>query len=437
MSKRFFSDMEALSREEINALQIDRLKKQVEYLSHQSPYYKAVFEAKRIQPADFKHIDDLKRIPFIDKFMVGESQERQPPFGEFVCVPEKDIVKYFRTSGTTFNPRNFSYTFRDWWDIAVEVMARLKYAAGVRPEDRVFIAFPYSTFIALWNAHYACEKIGCMVIPGGGTSTIERLHLMKNLKVTVLCATPTYAYHLANVARDEGIDLNEIPLKLLHTGGEPLAAVPGSRIRLEEIWQAKAYDEFGSSECFVPAGGECECQNGLHFTEDVLIPEILDKNDEQVLPGEKGELVVSNIASQTMPLLRFRTGDIVTYDDEPCPCGRKSIRIKVLGRTDDMIVIKGTNIFPAMVEEVVKRCPELSSEFMILLDEINGSYELILQVEPAGKNDFSCREEETVKQKLTGMVRENLRLRPVVQVMAPGSLPRFEVKAKRVIDKRK
>jgi phenylacetate-CoA ligase len=256
------------------------------------------------------------------------------------------------------------------------------------------------------------------------------------MKVTVLCATPTYAYHLANVARDEGMDLRDIPLKLLHTGGEPLASVPGSRSRLEEIWHAKAFDQYGASEGYAPAGGECKEQNGLHFTEDVLIPEILNENGEEVAPGERGELVISNIISKAMPLLRFKTGDMVMYDDGPCACGRKSKRIRVIGRTDDMIVIKGTNVFPAMLEEMVKRCPELSSEFMILLDEIRGVYELILQVEPNRSEKFNADEEEAVKKKLIEMVRENLRIRPVVQVMEPGSLPRFEVKSKRVIDKR-
>jgi phenylacetate-CoA ligase len=437
MEKRFFSEFEAFSREEIEALQLERLEKQVAYLDQNSSYYQGIFRKEKIKSEDFKSLDDLKRIPFIDKYMVGESQERHPPFGEFLSVQEREIVKYFRTSGTTFHPRNFGYTFSDWWDITVEVMARMKYSTGVRPEDRVFIAFPYSTFISLWTSHYACEKIGCMVIPGGGTSTKERLNLMKSMKVTVLCATPTYAYHLANVARDEGLDLRDIPLKLLHTGGEPLASVPGSRSRLEEIWHAKAFDQYGASEGYAPAGGECSEQNGLHFTEDVLIPEILNENGEQVAPGERGELVFTNIISKAMPLLRFKTGDMVIYDDEPCACGRKSIRITVIGRTDDMIVIKGTNVFPAMLEEMVKRCPELSSEFMILLDEIEGVYELILQVEPNGPVKFSPAEEEAAKEKLVGMVRENLRIRPIVQVMEPESLPRFEVKSKRVIDKRK
>lgn len=437
MEKRFFSEFEALSRNEIEALQLERLKEQVAYLNDQSPYYQRIFRQEKISPKDFKSLDDVKRVPFIDKYMVGDNQDHHPPFGEFLCVQERDIVKYFRTSGTTFNPRNFAYTFSDWWDVTSGVMARLKYSTGVRAEDRVMIAFPYSTFVSLWTSHYACEKIGCMVIPGGGASTKERLNLMRAMKVTVLCATPTYAYHLAHVAREEGIDLREIPLKLIHTGGEPLASVPGSRSRLEEIWHAKVFDQYGASEGNAPAGGECSEQNGLHFTEDVLIPEILNEKGEQVAPGERGELVISNILSKAMPLLRFKTGDVVTYDEEPCPCGRRSIRITVIGRTDDMIIIKGTNIFPAMLEEMVKRCPELGNEFMILLDEINGVYELILQVEPNGPTTFSPEAEEGVKNKLVEMVRDNLRIRPVVQVMAPGSLPRFEAKSKRVVDKRK
>jgi phenylacetate-CoA ligase len=257
------------------------------------------------------------------------------------------------------------------------------------------------------------------------------------MEVTVLCATTTYDYDLANMAEEESIDLSEIPLKLLHTGGEPLASVPGSRSRLEDIWHAKVFDQYGTSEGSSPAGGECSEQNGLHFTEDVLIPEFLNERGEEVGPGERGELIITNIASKTMPLLRFKTGDVVTYDEAPCACGRESLRIEVIGRTDDMIVIKGTNVFPAMLEEMVKRCPELSNEFMILIEEINGVYELILQVEPAGREAFLPREEEEVKRKLIDMVRENLRIRPVVEIKEQGSLPRFEVKAKRVIDKRK
>jgi phenylacetate-CoA ligase len=436
MEKQFFSDVEALSRDEIKQLQLKRLKEQIGYVLNNSPFFGRVLKENRLTPEDFRSLDDLKRVPFLDKYMVAESQERHPPFGEFLCVPESSIVKYFRTSGTTLQPRNFGYTADDWNNITVVVMSRMKFSTGVRPEDRVLIAFPYSTFISLWTSHYACEKIGCMVIPGGGASTKERLNLMRSMKVTVLCATPTYAHRMANVAEKEGIDLSEIPLKLLHTGGEPLAAVPGSRSRLEEIWHAKAYDQYGFSEGSAPAAGECSEQNGLHFTEDVILPEILNDQGEQVAPEERGELVITNIASRTMPMLRFKTGDIVTYVDEPCACGRASIRIKVIGRTDDMIVIKGTNLFPSMIEEMVKRCPELSSEFMTVLDEINGSYELIIQVEPKGTRKFSSDEEAAAKKRLVEMVRENLRLRPVVQVMAPGALPRFEVKSKRVVDKR-
>jgi phenylacetate-CoA ligase len=312
----------------------------------------------------------------------------------------------------------------------------MKYAIGVRPEDRAFIAFPYSTFIALWTAHYACEKIGCMVIPGGGISTRERLHLMRDMKVTHLHATPTYAYRLANVAEEEGIDIRSIPLKIIQTGGEPLAAVPGSRKRLEEIWQAKVYDEYGANEALCLVGGECAEQNGIHVCEDFIIAEVLNKDGEQVAPGEAGELVVSNIFTKSMPLLRARIGDVVTYTDEPCSCGRRTMRIKVIGRADDMILIKGTNVFPTTVEEMVKRCTELSSEFMIVIDEIDGVYELIIQVEPGKREGFTPDEEEQVKKKLVEMMRDNLRLRPVVQVMNPGSLPRFEVKSKRVVDKR-
>lgn len=436
MEKKFFSEIEALSRAEIKQLQLKRLREQVEYLGRKSPYYKRVFRENKITPEDFRSLDDLKRLPFIDKYMVGKSQDNYPPFGEFLCVPEGDIVKYFRTSGTTFTPRNFAYTWEDWWDISVEVTARMRYSVGVRKEDRVFIAFPYNTFIALWTMHYACEKIGCMVIPGGGASTKERLNLMKNLKVTVLCGTPTYAYRLANVAEEEDMNIRSIPLRAIITGGEALSAVPGSRKRLEELWKAKAYEEYGASEAFTPLGSECIEQSGLHFTEDIVIPEILNKAGEPVAPGEQGELVVSNIKSKTMPMLRFKTGDVLTYVDEPCACGRESIRVKVIGRTDDMLVIKGTNVFPTMIEEMVKRCPELGNEFMIVIDEINDVYELVIQVEPRGKEKFTIEQEEAAKKKLVEMTRENLRMRPVVQVVEPGSLPRFESKSKRVVDKR-
>lgn len=432
----FFSSIESLSRTELRALQLERLKKQVAYLSRRSPYYQRLFKEVGIGPKDIRSLDDLEKIPFSDKFKIADGQERIPPFGDLLCVSETEIVKYFRTSGTTFRPRNFCYTFKDWMHYTVEAMARMKFAIGIKPDDRALIAFPYSTFISLWTAHYACERIGCMVIPGGGTSSKERLALMKNMKVTVLCATPTYAYHLSNVAKEEGIDLGEIPLKCIHTGGEPLSAVPGSRARLEEIWGTKVYDEYGFSEGGVPVGGECMAQDGIHVNEDMVIAEVLDNEGHEVPPGRQGELVVTNIVSETMPVLRFKTGDIVTYTDEPCICGRNTIRIKVLGRTDDMIVIKGTNLFPATVEEIIRRCPELSGDFLIIIDKVNETYELIIQAEPDSSRPFSDHERAATERKMIEMFRENLRLRPVVEIKEPGTLPRFEVKSKRLIDRR-
>ncbi|MBW1996457.1 MAG: hypothetical protein JRJ29_00690 [Deltaproteobacteria bacterium] len=177
-------------------------------------------------------------------------------------------------------------------------------------------------------------------------------------------------------------------------------------------------------------------QDGIHVNEDMLIAEVLDGKGNQVMPGEQGELVITNIASKTMPVLRFKTGDIVTYVDEPCLCGRNTIRIKVLGRTDDMIVIKGTNLFPAMVEEIVRRCPGLSGDFMIIIDKIRGNYELIIQAERDRGKRFSSREIAAIEKNMIEMFRENLRLTPVIEIKEPGTLPRFEVKSKRVVDRR-
>ena len=226
MERKFFNDAEGWSREEIRQHQLRKLKEQVSYLNGSSPYYKRVFKEHGITGETIKTLDDLKKIPFSDKYIIGESQDKYPPFGEFLCVPEAEIVRFFRTSGTTFEPRNFAYTWNDWWNIATEAMARVKWSIGIRPEDKAFMAFPYSTFVSLWSAHYACEKLGCMVIPGGGISTKERLLLMKNMKATVLCGTPTYVYRLATAAQEDGIDIRDIPMRIINTGGEPLAAVP-------------------------------------------------------------------------------------------------------------------------------------------------------------------------------------------------------------------
>lgn len=436
MSREFWSPFEVFSRDEISHHQLRKLKEQVNYIAENSPFYQGIFRENHISPMDIKSLDDLTKLPFTDKFMVSESQLKKPPFGEMLCVPEKDIVKYFRTSGTTLEPRNFAYTWRDWWDVAVETLTRLFWAVDVRADDKVFIAFPYSTFIALWTSHYAGEKIGCMILPGGGISTVERLHLMKKMKATVLCATPTYSNYLATAAVDEGIDIRDIPMRVIHTGGEPLSAVPGSRKRIQEIWQAKAYDSYGCSEGLTPLGGECKAQDGMHCSEEFVIPEILDENGNPVPPGGQGELVVTNIVSKSMPLIRFKSGDVVTYTNEPCSCGQNSIRFKVVGRTDDMILIKGNNVFPSTVEEMVKQCDELSNDFMIVIDEIDGQYELIVQVEPAHTHQFTRDEAEQARNHLVSIFRENLRMRPVVEFVEKGSLPRFEVKAKRLIDKR-
>lgn len=434
--------MEALScvdtdRKEIKLIQERRFLEQIKFVAEHSPYYKRIFAENNLTMDDFTCLADITRIPFIDKKLMGESQEKHPPYGEFLCQPEENYIRYFMTSGTTATPRSFIYTARDWYDVACGSFARIALSAGVTARDRVFIAFGYGTFTGFWCAHHGFEQVGALVYSGGGFSSVDRLRVMQSVRATVLAATPTYALNLLEVAKAEGINVKEIGLKKIFVAGEPGGSIPETRNKLEEEWGVKVYDTYGNAEVQINTAGECTEQNGLHLPEDWLIAEVIDKDGNVLPPGQKGELVISNIVGKSMTVLRYRTGDLVVLDDTPCACGRHTARIKgVSGRTDDMVLFKGVNILPSGVESVIRKIDEVGSEFQILFEGEIGKDRMIIKVEPHDGDD--CPENvERIKKKVTGEIKYAIEVTPEVQVVPAGSLPRFELKAKRVFDNRK
>jgi len=424
-------------RQKIKLIQERRFLEQVKFVAEHSPYYRRIFEENNLTTDDFRSSADITRIPFVDKKIIGESQDNYPPYGEFLCQPKENCARYFMTSGTTGTPRNFVFTARDWYDFACGCFARYAASAGVTSQDRAFIAFGYGMFTAFWAIHHGLEKIGAMVYPGGGYSSVDRIRLMRNIRPTVLAATPTYALHLLEIAREEGINVKDIGLKKIFVAGEPGGSIPETRGKLEEEWGVKVYDSYGNAEMQLSSAGECIEQNGLHMLEDWLIVEVIDKEGNVLPPGQKGELVLSNIVSKSMPLLRFRTGDLVELDDNPCACGRHTVRLMgIAGRADDMVLFKGVNILPSGVESVIRKIKEVGDEFQIFFEGEVGNDSMIIKVEPRD-NDDRNENVELIKKKVASEIKFAINVTPEVQVVPAGSLPRFEYKAKRFTDNRK
>ncbi|MDQ0190266.1 phenylacetate--CoA ligase family protein [Alicyclobacillus cycloheptanicus] len=349
-----------------------------------------------------------------------------PPYGTNHTYPESSYVRYHQTSGTTGRPLKILDTKQswDWWlDCWMEVLR----SAGVTPRDRVFLAFSFGPFIGFWAAYEAAEKLGALVIAGGGQSSLERLSSIVHNRATVLMCTPSYALHLAEVAQANNVDIRNSHVERLIHAGEPGASIPSVRARIESAWGGKCYDHAGMTEMGAYAYS-CQTQQGLHVNERQFLAEIINPETlEPVADGETGELVLTNFGRHGFPLIRYRTGDLVVNQSTPCSCGN-SFRFLpggVVGRVDDMVVVRGVNIYPQSIESIVREFPEVA-EFRIVYYTEQEMVQVKVQVEAP----------DTVLTPLMTRLRERVGLRIEVEVVEPGSLPRFEMKARRVLDLR-
>ena len=429
---------ETMSRDDLAALQVRKLRNLLEWTTAQVP-----FHAKRLNDAgvtadSITSLDDLRRIPFMTRDEWMQGQLDHPPYGPILAAPEESAIRYHLTSGTTGKtPIRVLDSMKDWEWIA-EMWCYGFWGFGVRPTDRVFFAFSYGTFVGFWGAHYACEKLGCLVLPGGNMTTEARVNQIMDMKATVVCSTPTYALRMAQEARAMGIDLANGPVERLILSGEPAGSIPATKKLIEEQWGAKAGDTAGMTELGTIMMFECDHQpGGAHIIEDHYIEEVIDPDSgEPVGYGEPGERVVTSFGRGFIPVIRYRTRDLVLkVQGSTCSCGRTFDIYDggIRGRVDDMKLVRGTNVYPRAVEAIVREY-EAIDEFQIHLytaDSIRDEIELLVEVPDKSVDaDKLCAD----LGKTLAEAHEGLRFD--VKKVADESLPRFELKAKRVLDER-
>lgn len=423
---------ECISRDELENLQLERLKTLVMRVYHDVLFYRNEFHKIGIIPEDIKSLDDLSKLPFTTKTDLRDNY----PYGLF-AVPMSSIVRVHASSGTTGKPTVVGYTRNDitTWS---EIVARSMVCAGGDNHSVVQISYGYGLFTGGLGIHYGAERLGASVIPISGGNTDKQLLLLRDFQATMLCCTPSYAIYLAEAMEERGIDINSLSLKTGIFGAEPWSE--NMRSTIEKKLNIKAYDIYGLSEIMGPGVAvECECQNGLHIWEDHFIPEIIDPDTLKPLPyGEKGELVITTITKEGIPLLRYRTKDITRLIKEPCKCGRTHVRMeRVSGRTDDMLIIRGVNVFPTQVESVLLEIGELEPHYQLIVTRRGNLDELEILVELSEKL-FSDKmsELESLENKITMRIASVLGISAKVRFVEPKTIPRSEGKAVRVIDKR-
>ncbi|HSC03014.1 MAG TPA: AMP-binding protein [Solirubrobacteraceae bacterium] len=430
---------ETLDRERIEALQLAKLRRHCEWAAARSPWYRRRFASDGFDPGQLSSLADLRRIPLLTRDDWMASQEAKPPYGEIPVIAGEGAIRIHTTSGTTGRgPLRALDSRKDWAWIA-EMWCYAIWGCGIRPADTAYIAFGYGSFIGFWGLHYAMEKIGVLNVPGGAQSTEARVLQIVDFGATVLAATPTYAIRLAQEAERLGIDLGDSSVERLILSGEPAGSIPQTKALIEELWGARAFDTAGMTEIGTIMVFECAQQpGGTHIIEDHVLEEVLDPDTlEPVGYGERGERVVTSFGRGAVPLLRYRTGDLVCrVPADRCSCGRGFDIYEggILGRVDDMKVIRGTNVYPRAIEAIVREFPEVE-EFQTVISHEGIRDEITLRLEM--KPDWSPGAWDALRDSVhrrLGHAHEGLNFR--IERVRAGELPRFELKAKRMIDMR-
>jgi phenylacetate-CoA ligase len=441
--------LDTISRDELRAMQGEKLQSAVRYAYECIPFYRQKFDRLGLTLADIRSLDDLHRIPITQRQEMAEDLEQNPPWGTYTAIDDaawrERGWQIFASSGTTGQPRAFRYTAYDrtvwaWAD------ARAMWAMGFRPgRDVALLAFGYGPHVWLWGVHYALNLMGIPILTAGGLDTSARARFVDRYQPTILACTPSYALRLGSVMQEMGLDPAGSSVRYLFCAGEPGYSVPATRQRLEELWDAELHEFYGCTEA-APAAGAFTChamaarKDGpamTHLLEDVQIWEVVDPVTHEMLPdGERGLSVVTNLCSESSPQLRFLVGDFTTLTHEPCPCGRTHARAVggFLGRADDLLNVRGVTLFPSSVEDAVRRVPGVSDEFAIVLTRDQELDVLAIQVEV--QPDIPMDRYDEISRQVEREVRSRCELRPVVEVLLPGTLPPTEFKAKRVRDLR-
>jgi len=426
-------ERETMSRSELEALQLELLREQVAWAYENVPFYRQAFRARGLVPKDIRSLEDLQKIPFTRKSDFRDNY----PFG-LLAVPRREVIRIHASSGTTGKPTVVAYTREDL-ETWKEVCARNLVAAGITDEDTVQIAMGYGLFTGGLGWHYAAEHIGAAVVPTSSGHTKRQIMLIQDFETTVFCCTPSYAIYLAEQAEEMGVDLRETKLRIGIHGAEPWSE--GMRKEIARRLGVDPIDTYGLSEVMGPGvSGECTYHSGLHINEDHFLVEIIDPQTEEPLPyGERGELVITTLTKKALPLLRYRTGDITRLDPAPCACGRTMMRMeRVSGRTDDMLIVRGVNVFPSQIETVLLQVEGVQPHYVIIVDRERGALddlEIWVEVSEDIFSDDIGRLRDLQRQ-AEFEIREMLGISARVKLVEPHSIERSMGKSKRVIDRR-
>ena len=425
--------IECAGREEMRSLQSKRLKDTVERIYHKVPSYRKKMQEKGLTPHDIQGIDDLRKLPFTTKADLRDNY----PFGLFT-VPMSEIVRLHASSGTTGKPTVVGYTRKDiqMW---AEVVTRSLCMAGVHPNDIVQIAYGYGLFTGGLGLHYGSENLGASVIPISGGNTTKQIQLMEDFGSSVLCCTPSYALNIAEVMKEQGVNPSKLKLRVGIFGAEPWTEA--MRKDIEAKLGIKAFDIYGLSEIVGP-GVSCECEHqcGMHIHEDHFLPEIIDPETlEAVAPGEMGELVFTTITKEGIPLIRYRTRDLTRLIYDRCDCGRTLVRmVKCKGRSDDMLIIRGVNVFPSQIETVLLQMSEVEPHYLLIIER-EGTLDTVSLLVEVQEQFFSdeVKKLQELRMKITRQLESVLGISVNVKLVEPKTIERTAGKAQRVIDKRK
>jgi phenylacetate-CoA ligase len=377
--------LETLAQEKIRDLQFRKFRKIFEWGYERSKFHRALYENAGIRPDDIRSFEDIRRIPTVEKSMMRDIQRKDPfPYGDALCVPLDEVAEFRQTSGTTGQPVYQPDTWQDWewWS---ECWAYILWAQGYRPSDRVFIPFGYNVFVAFWAGHYAAEKIGAEIVPGGVLDTQARILKIQELQCTAMMATPTYVLGMADTARKMGIDPSSLAIRKITCAGEPGASIPTTKKRMEEAWDAKVYDHAGATEigawCFECTAQPAGSMSTKHFS--WLRFRTWKPGNISRSPGRRGKMIITALDREAQPCIRFDSKDIIEWSPEPCPCGRtfRSIKGGVIGRADDITKVKGVLLSPSAIEEVVRGMDGLGNEFEVIVDKEGDIDRITLKVE--------------------------------------------------------
>lgn len=427
----YFTIAETWDRDTLERHQIAYLKETALRAAY-APFYASLFQKNRFHPEQIHSLDDLRRIPPTTK---DDLRGGYP--GGFIAVPEEELVRLHVSSGTTGTPVAVYHTREDLEEWA-DLMARCMFMVGIRPHDVFQNIAGYGLFTGGLGIHSGAERLGCLTIPAGTGNTRRQIRLMKDFKTTAIHIIPSYALYLANALQEEGYDPRALSLRIALVGAEP--HTDAARRRIEELFNVRAYNSYGLSEMNGPGVAfECQEQNGLHIWEDAYLVEILDPDSDDPVPdGEVGELVITTLMRRGMPLLRYRTRDLTRFLPGPCPCGRAHRRLdRIHGRTDDMIILKGVNMYPMQVEKTLMAFPEVADNYLIVLERRGAVENMVVKVEIRPEHFVEdMRALQLLQRRVARALKDELLVTPTVELVEANTLPRTEGKAKRVMDNR-